>query len=892
MLRLGRDGIYYTLPHGRSRLWRWRLILPLVIAVGAFAVGLLGHWLGLSVLNRPMLMGEYGPDSAALGRQLLWQTVKSDFERTALTKEAPQFSEVPDVYLFVSQNDLDVMAESERKNAYVQNPERQRYRAFFRLGEGEFLECKLSSRGASDWHHRPDKPSFRLRFSKQRKSPGYRWIELQRLEDVLGMANWYPDKLGQELGVMGARPRHVRVFLNRKPLGLYALNFRPGDQMALDNGKLPGLFFKGDRLELNSIWTVPEDWVVKGDFGEVERNWFAEFLKLVAEGKVVMETRLALSRYVDEEDYAKWMAISAFVGGAHADDHHNHTLYLSSYEGKLRPLVWDFNGLGILQPATARMNLLASHLDGLLLQDPRFVHERDRWLWKLVSEERWSEIFLNEVEKLKPELLADRHLLQLTNITPYQTDWSRWHEKLQGRIYPVEYSGQDVEDQLKAKTRWLRQRRRVLKEYLEDAEIAVRPTPEGCQVAVSGNVSVRAIAESGRQMLLHSGLGFAGKDLTLPAPQSYLVAAPLFYDLTEPPETLRFENAITGQSIAPRTALPQAFDKQMSFNPGVRELDPESGEVVTEIETLRLGPGEVIFTQDVVISEDTHLIVRPGTQLKLAPGKSLFSRGKVTMDGTPSEPITISELEAGKPFGTIGLVGSAASGSSFKHVQVEGGSTARFEAVHFKGMFNVYSVDQVTISHCRFRRNQIGDDLVNLGLARVEVRDCEFGESTMDALDLDGCEGVVENCRFVECGNDGLDIMEARLEVRGCRFDGCGDKGISVGEECALTVRDCEFERCVTGIELKDASRTRVIDSSLANCETAVRGYRKKWLFQRGGDGELVRCEIKNCDKDLRLDKHSRLWLRETELKVPAGLQDQVFHDGQFELGPGPRVRP
>lgn len=891
MLRFRRDGIYYTLYQGRSTLWRWRLLLPLVIALVAFGLGLLGHWLGLSVSNRPMLLGEYGPDSAALGRKLLWQTIKSDFERTVLTDEAPQFSELPDVYLFVSQNDLDKMAAAERENAYVQNPERNRYKAFFRLGEGEFLECRLSSRGASDWHHRPDKPSLRLKFSRKRRSPGFQWLELQRMEDVLGMANWYPDKLGQELGVMGARPRHVRLFLNRKPLGLYNLNFRPGDQMAMDNKKLPGIFFKGDRLELDSLWTTPDDWVIKGDCGEAERGWFAEFLQLVAETRLGAENRLALSRYVNEEDYAKWLAISAFVGGAHADDRHNHTLYLSTYEGKLRPLIWDFNGLGILQPANARLNLIASRLDGLLLQDPRFTHERDRWLWKLVSEDRWTDILSEELEKLKPDLLADRHLLQLTNITPYQGNWDRWTEKMQGRIYPVEHSSQVVDEEIKAKTRWLQQRQRVLREHMEKAEVSVRPTTSGCTVAVSGNVSVRVTTGSGRRLLLHPGLAFAGKDLSLPAPQPYFIAAPLFYDLEESAQELRFENAITGQSLEPHPVFPQPFEKQVSFNPGVRELDPGTAEVARSVETVRLGPGEVAFTQDVVIPEDAHLVVQPGTHIKMAPGKSLFSRGRVTMVGTLSEPITISELEPDKPFGTIGLVGPRASGSRFSYLTVEGGSTARFGAVHFKGMFNVYSVNDVYLTNCTFRRNQIGDDLVNLALARVEVRACEFTESSMDALDLDGCEGVVEDCRFLECGNDGLDIMQARLEVRECRFQGCRDKGMSVGEECALTVRDCQFERCVTGLEFKDASRSRVVESSLKECGTAVRAYRKKWLLQRGGEAQLVRCTVRDCRKDLELDKHSRLWLRETPLRVPAGLKEQVSTEGPFELGSGPRVR-
>jgi len=194
--------------------------------------------------------------------------------------------------------------------------------------------------------------------------------------------------------------------------------------------------------------------------------------------------------------------------------------------------------------------------------------------------------------------------------------------------------------------------------------------------------------------------------------------------------------------------------------------------------------------------------------------------------------------------------------------------------------------------NCRLGGNVVGDDTANLANSQVEVTDCIFESAPMDALDLDGCTGIVERCQFIDAGNDGLDVMECELDVVECHFFNCGDKGLSIGEECRITVSDSRFENCLTGLELKDASRTRVVQSDIVNCQTGVRAYRKKWLFRTGGFGQLRECRFSDCPRDLDLDAHSQIWLDDTDASVSVSQQGQVHSSGVFHLGDGPSVRP
>jgi len=874
-LKLKGNGLYWQPFQGRRILLRWTLLLPFLLACLLLLSATLIIWAQQSPVHQQLLSS--GPQARAVAWDLLGQSVKSEVDELTSTTEPPADTELDTIDLFVSGEDLAEIVAQKRDF----EDDRVRYRAFFRINGEPFQEVDVMGRGYSAWHHQPDKPSLRLRFSKKEGSLGMRWVDLERPEDPLAVANWLPDQIADSLGLVNGKLERVRLYINREYKGVYLWTLRAGDKLALENGRLPGTFFRGEDLAVETLWARPESWSVEGETTPELKAWFEEFLALVNDRQAHPQNRHLLEGYLDTKAFAKFLALGIFTGSSHADNNHNQLFYLSSCEGKLDPALRDFNSLGILQHSRAHPNIISSNLAGFAYWDPRFVYERDKVLYQLVGDKHWSQLLEDSYQKLRSSLSADPSLLQLHNAVPYQLGWQNFPESLHGRITGREVPVSNLLEAHRKNLQWLDERRDFLSAYLQDAKVSLQSGEQGLQAVVWGNVAVRARGPGG-DLLLFPGLDFAGIDTSMELPQQYSVAAPLVYTLSGAAGEWKFENAVTGAPLKAGSEFPPPPQRPVSLAVPAQPVAPEP-------ETVTVGPGTVVISKDLRLPETTTLVVRPGTTIKIKPDVSVLCYGPVKMEGTADQPISVGP-DGDQPWGTFNVLGAGSAGSIFRHVRMTGGSTARRGALHLKGMLNVYGCPSVTLQQSEFGLNKVGDDAVNLALSAVRVEDCKFFETPWDGLDMDGCRGLVVDSRFIATGNDGLDIMESDLEVSSSLFQGCGDKGISIGEECRTAIDDCEFVECQTGLELKDGSRTLVNRSEFLKCAMGLRAYRKKWMFRDGGLGELRECRFTECQTDLEVDKHSRLWVNDTDARLGSN-DPRVEKIGFLRLGKGPSVK-
>ena len=269
-----------------------------------------------------------------------------------------------------------------------------------------------------------------------------------------------------------------------------------------------------------------------------------------------------------------------------------------------------------------------------------------------------------------------------------------------------------------------------------------------------------------------------------------------------------------------------------------------------------LGPGVVKVDQDRSFRD---LEIRPGTTLKLAPGKGIFVSGRFTALGTEAEPITVE----GDEWGCFSMTGPLPK--RVRYATFRGGSLGTEGGLRYKGMVNAYRCDDAVFENCVFQANRVSDDAFNGAHSRVTVRDCLFESAAFDALDLDMCRGVVEGCNFLKSGNDGLDVMSSRVLVRDCRFVGSGDKGVSCGEQSLVKVEESRFEDCGIGVQSKDDSKLWLSGCVLEKCRVAVSCYRKKWLYPQGGEVMLQDCEVRG---PVEIDAVSKAYLLNTRTET------------------------
>lgn len=877
--RLRASGLTLRFRYGRTQHFSWLSLGPFLLGMLALLAGVAVHWVAQTRVHGSMSLLERSSVTTRLAREHLLETVSADLERLLFTQPPPSSSPLPDYYLFMSGDELETLLERERRDRGWDQEERERVRAYFSEGGGQFNRVSVSARGYSFWHHMVEKPSFRLRFPRSGRSPGFRWLELQRPEDVLAIANLLPEKMGRLLGLLNGRIEPVRLNLNRSYMGVYLRNFRPGERLALENGVLPGIFFKGDKPNAPSIWTTHQDWSIFGETTPEVLAQFDNFLNLLGRDSFTEEEHRLLSELLDFDQYAAYTAVAVAVSSNHVDDRHNQSFYLSTYRGKLQPVIWDFNGLGITGNSDSPVNIINNRLQYKLYTDPEFVHKRNLALWKLLNTFSFVDQLEEHFNRLKGDLMADPAPHELYNFFPFGPEWQGAPQWLLGRPHPRPHSVLDVDAKYQEKKKWLEERKIYLTTFLQDAKVSVRPGgPNDTMIAVSGNVAVR-LKQQGT--VLYPALADHGQDFTLPLPKQVGRPAPFFYRLPISMNELQFENAVTGGPVTIVEEFPQPDQRSITRRPQAPQ--PER--------PLTLGPGPVRLTKDVVLDPQTTLIVRAGTSLSLDPGVGLYARGKVLFEGTKEEPITVTK-SGDEPFAAFALSGQGTAGSSFRHTTFSGGSTGRLGMSEFKGMFDVYGCPDLTLENCTFEKSEIGDDIVNLALSRIQVKDCTFQDAPFDGLDLDGCSGKIQNSRFLRCGNDGLDVMEADVTVTNGRFEDCGDKGISVGEESRMKVSDCSFLRCVTGYEAKDASRSVLTNALFSDCRTGLHAYRKKFVFRLGGEVELVDSKFSGCEQDVDIAAYSKLWLNDSEPRVEGGSEMRVVTGGVFRLGDGPSVKP
>ncbi len=740
------------------------------------------------------------------------------------------------------------------------------FSAYYRDESQKLQKAKIAYRGAMHYHHWPEKPSLRVKIKKDDIALGQRYVELTRPKDALGIRHQIPEYLARELQLVSTLNEPVRLFVNRKYYGVYLRSYRPGESLALAEGRMPGTFFKGDAIlekDHLDLWASASSWDVYGEETAQNLSQFEKFI-LTLQKTPSESTAVQLQSLLDTERYAKYSAVMILSGCVHTDDKHNQMFYICSNQGLLEPVPWDPTCYEIVGREFTPVEIVNHPVLEHLTCNPHWVHRRNQILWALIhqagSTEEMQEYIQSKYDLMERDLEADFHLSNKTIGTDR---------------FPVAVN--EMSSELEIIQRWAEAKPLFIGNYLNDCQIAVEPASADhltTLVHVYGSVAVKVLNdqgmpcrvkdwENGETDLLYPGLSqelsefeFQPEHYSKILP--YVDSVPLTYRIDAPVQNLQFYNAITGEQIEPKT-------NKLKESLTCRTLAP-SAFPSEEAGTIELGPGKVTLTETLRIEAGQQLIIHPGTTLQMGPGVSLFSKGLVLAEGTISEPIHI-QAATSEHWGCVGISGQKTQGTILKHLFVEGGSTAECNGLLFKGMFNVYSCPNVSIQNCWFGENFIGDDCVNLAESYIQVDHCHFENALSDGLDLDMCRGRVSNCQWINSGNDGLDMMGCELSVDRCRFSGCGDKGISVGEGTKVVVRDCLIVGCFRGVESKDNSQALFKSTTFERNQTAYHSYRKKWLYPRGGQGLLWDCQIRDSvNKDLDVEKQCRLFLFETNV--------------------------
>lgn len=246
--------------------------------------------------------------------------------------------------------------------------------------------------------------------------------------------------------------------------------------------------------------------------------------------------------------------------------------------------------------------------------------------------------------------------------------------------------------------------------------------------------------------------------------------------------------------------------------------------------------GAVTLADSVIVPKTVPLVLRPGTDLTLAPGISVLAYGGLIASGAPDQRISIHGDGSGKPWGVFAVVRPPRE-VVVKHIDVRDGNQGYVNGILFTGGFAVHDGD-LSIEHCRFTAMQ-SEDAINLKNGHITMTDCLIADTESDGMDLDFVTGEVRSSAFMRIKGDGLDLSGSEVLVVGNRFENTGDKGISVGEDSHPTIVNNLIRGCQIGLATKDLSRPKVAHTTFVENVLAIEAKRKKPFFG-GGGGEFV----------------------------------------------------
>lgn len=256
------------------------------------------------------------------------------------------------------------------------------------------------------------------------------------------------------------------------------------------------------------------------------------------------------------------------------------------------------------------------------------------------------------------------------------------------------------------------------------------------------------------------------------------------------------------------------------------------------VHEVQVGPGPVVVSNTKVYDEYTDVTVAAGTVFEMGKKASLIFHGKVTMEGTASQPI-VFKGSGKKVWGGVAVQGPYTEGSVLKNVVLERGSHIKGQSVVYTSVLNIHHTQNILVEGCTIRKNKgSGDGFHSAYVKELVLRDIRIENVKMDAIDIEFSTGQITRAWIQNAGDDGIDLMDSKIRVSDSVVLGCFQHGISAGEHSSLQATDFLVAWSRNGIFAKDSSHVQIETGLLMHNDTGVRVGKPTGLY--GDDVEVA----------------------------------------------------
>jgi len=747
---------------------------------------------------------------------------------------------------------------------------------------GRVIQARVRLKGDRIDHFDSEKWSLRIEVRGDDHLFGMRRFSLQAPKTRFHHHEaLYLDHLRRE-GILAPRYFFAEVTLNRRQLGLMAVEEHFSTELLESQGRREGVILRYDETDLWRGYQQRTDWVM-ADFEHRKDlrpplndydNWRTARVDSFRSKKVSGSRLLAAhsdlavgalramsqdllrpSQLLHVDRVAKMMALTELWSAWHPLRWHNVRFYVDPLTTKIEFIAFDGDVDDVVGPAQfAFQKKEKMHFMKHLLRDPeiraRYFHHLKRYL---------TDGYLAELEKF----LANReseYLATLRREYPglprFDFESIRRRKNLRKKLPPGLFPLRAVEGKTP--------RKRHLPPPYPEVVYAYRVRQEGREHLELVNplrvpvrveqLSVDPWGEDGPR----TPLPISGLPVALPA--SWPERPPVVHRLSLPEDLPEQAEAIHGVAMA--------LDHKREFQareypPALRALSFATRVPLAELlarhpflswddGTLRVAPGTWQVTQPLVVPpwielegstgkvraiSSPPLIVSPGVELHFAEDAYLLTHGPLHLMGTAEAPVSLSGV-APRPWLGIAVLESREP-SRWTHFEVLNAARTRHGPWELTGGVTFYR-SRVSLRDGAFLGSS-ADDSLSLVHSHFALERVEFSDADSDALDAEFSSGEITHCTFSRVGGSGVDLTTSEVQLVDSSFDNIGNRAVAAGRASRLTasilrIRDADIAVVSRDASVVDLSKLQISEIQRAGFAT----YMKKLEYTEHGPTSLI----------------------------------------------------
>ena len=697
------------------------------------------------------------------------------------------------------------------------------------------VKAKIRLKGDLVWDNlQGEKWSFRIEVKGDDSLFGMKRFSIHHPKVRYYIYEWIFHQALKREGILSLRYEFIKVILNGKNLGIYALEEHFEKQLVEHNQGREGIIIKfnedilwADRKEhflynKKSFTQLQSEFSSNIDAFKMNRILEDPYLyKQFFVAKNLLELfrrgKLPAHKVFDIKKLAKYLAISELTGGIHGTTWHNLRFYYNPVTSFLEPVGFDaMAGFKMGERKTkineAGVTTTVLRFYDKIFSDFVFFEEYAKALNQVSDFTYLDEFFLNIDEDLKK------------NLDIIHSEFPDFHFS-KDVLYKNQRYIRLTLNPLKGIFAYFHQ---SFKEHIELELGNIQSMPvEVLNVTYKDSVALKPLERVILSPKLRAGL-VDYKNVSFKFPENFIWSKEKIKDLVVNYKILGMD-IIKQEKVFPWSYLNKNFIKN-DFIRQKSNIHKFKFLIVNEkTKRIFIKPGSWKIDQSLVIPKGYMVIGKEGTQLNLLNSAKILSYSPIKLIGSEENAIVIGSSNS---TGQGIIVMDSSQKSILKYVSFDNLSNPSQSGWQLSGAVTFYN-SSVDMQHCRFFNNN-SEDALNLIHSEFTINETLFIKTSFDAIDVDFSKGEITNCSFVNCGNDAIDFSGSIVEMQNIFVKGIGDKALSVGENSWVKVEQIDIKNAKIAAVSKDLSTTIIELMKISDCEIGLAVYQKKSEFGPG----------------------------------------------------------